>query len=606
MMLRAVWSHKFNLTGTFLLWVDAQDGKILQLEPLIATVAAAGKVYNRDAGTGTATGFFEVDPSSGGQYTLKLTGMFNQLQYGPNAQLNVSIADNANGSGANLANFDQVPINDATQALCATGTNKSFQQVSAYATVYRDYQIALAQGIFTPFPSQPIDITVAGAQCYSLAALPNLYFGTCSGFTDPACPNVQFGGMSAAQDNTTVGHEAGHTITWRLTIARPSNWCGMPPCTNPIGLGALHDLADFWADHFEQTNCASGWFGKNIDGINADLNCAKSSEGGTLPRLHSVTVPFDPASPGDHFPEHRKLGNDDYADGQIGAAALWQVNLGMRSKCRPSGWPQFGVRYSRAVKNAGFLGFMPGSTDTDIYRLLYDLEQKMVDQWATSGSPNGPPAFAHNGPHTTNKVTAGFARAGMFVIPYQCLDGNAATTDAAFCPAGENGGDSVVDIEDNDAANDITVNGVGMYTHDFLKLGGVAPTFQVWTGPRYKLNGASGASTANNPAPCNAKFSVEVSTDPAFPGGSTIVGPWSNVNTDPTNTAAPQCFGTWTPSGANWTTLQAGGAGTRIYYRARTRDAMDQNERLSTQPGAGVWTVPPPYAVITPDGNSDY
>src|SRR5260370_329078 len=181
-----------------------------------------------------------------------------------------------------------------------------------------------------------------------------------------------------------------------------------------------------------------------------------------------------------------------------------------------------------------------------------------------------------------------------------------APTFSNFCPSWENGADSVVDIDDNDASNDINVNGVVMYTHDFLKLGGVVATFQVWTGPRYKLDGTSGASTLNNPAPCNAKFSVEVSTDPAFPGASTIVSPWANVNTDPTNNATPHCFGTWTPSDADWTTLQAGGAGTRIYYRARTRDVANGNERLSTQPGAGLWTVPPPYAVFTVDGKSDY
>ena len=252
------------------------------------------------------------------------------------------------------------------------------------------------------------------------------------------------------------------------------------------------------------------------------------------------------------------------------------------------------------------MGFTPANSDTGRFQELYDLEQKMVDQWATSGSPGGPPAFAHNGPHTTNKVTAGFARAGIFLIPYQCLDGNAATTDAAFCPTGENGGDAVVDIDDNEPADDLTINGVLHPETDFLRLGGPAPTFQVWTGPRYKLDGASGASTANNPSPCNTKFQVEVSTDPTFPGGSTINSGWIIVDNDPTTAGSPEGFGTWTPTAPQWTTLQAGGAGTLIYYRVRTRDAADANDRLSTQPGNGLWTVPPPYAVITGDGRSDY
>ena len=53
-------------------------------------------------------------------------------------------------------------------------------------------------------------------------------------------------------------------------------------------------------------------------------------------------------------------------------------------------------------------------------------------------------------------------------------------------------------------------------------------------------------------------------------------------------------------------TLQTGGALSRVYYRARTQDASGGNERLSTSPGNGLWTVPPPYAVITANGKSDY
>jgi hypothetical protein len=81
---------------------------------------------------------------------------------------------------------------------------------------------------------------------------------------------------------------------------------------------------------------------------------------------------------------------------------------------------------------------------------------------------------------------------------------------------------------------------------------------------------------------------------------------WITVDTDNTTAASPECYGTWTPSAAQWTTLQAGGAATRLYYRARTRDAADANERVSTQPAAGLWTVPPPYAVLTTTGQSDY
>src|SRR5262249_11515533 len=147
----------------------------------------------------------------------------------------------------------------------------------------------------------------------------------------------------------------------------------------------------------------------------------------------------------------------------------------------------------------------------------------------------------------------------VFLIPYQNLDGT--------LPA--NGGDCVVDIDDNYPNNDYVINGVTFPVVDFLKLGGSAPTFHVWTGPRYMLDGTGGAATYNNPAPCNTKFQVEVATDMTFPGASTITSGFINVATDPTNPANDVGHGTWTPSASQWSTLQAGGIGTRIYYRAR-------------------------------------
>lgn len=605
MILRAV-VHGHE--GQILLWLDAENGQILKMEPLIKDVSASGMVYNRDPGAGTATQWFDVDASSGGNYFLQLAGVLNRVDFqgdGYNAS-DVSITDSTNGSSATFANFNQAPINDAAQALCAAGTNKGFQQVNFFGVIHRYYQTTLAQGIFTPFPTSAwnprVESASAGCNAWS-----SMDYGACNGYFDAACPNVAGAHMNFAHDNTVIGHELAHNITWRLTNGRPADWCGVGPCAIPVGWGAFHDLADFWADHFESTNCTAGWVSKNLGGVDNSLNCTNSTEGGGLPRLHIVTTPFNPGAPGDHFPEHRAGGvTCDYCDGQIGAAALWQIRIGMRSKCRPSGLPQFGVRFQRALKETGFLGFSPANSDMGRYQLLYDLEAKMVDQWATSGSPGGPPAFAHNGPHTTNKVTGGFARTGVFLIPYQCLDGDAATTDPLFCPTGENGGDAVIDIDDNEPADDLSINGVAHTEVDFLRLGGPAPTFHVWTGPRYKLDGAAGASTFNNPAPCNTKFMVEVSTDETFPGGSTINSGWINVDTDPTTAGTPEGYGAWMPDAGQWTTLQAGGVGTRIYYRVRTRDAADANERISTSPGNGLWTVSPPYAVITFDGLSDY
>ncbi len=617
MILRGVF---LGQEGRFVLWIDAQTGGILKLEPLFNEVVASGVVYNRDPGVGTNPSSFEVDPSSGGQYTLQLPGVLNRVDYqgdGYNSR-DVSILDNTNGSSPTFANFDHAPINESAQALCGSGPNKAFQQVNVFATIHRYRETVLAQGIFEPFPASPWAPRV---EVLNFNADASMKFGARQGYFDPACPDYYDGTngprdsrnyMNFAHDNTVIGHEVAHSITPRLTIARPPDWCGNPPCSIPFGWSRLHDLADFWADHFESTNCTAGWVSKNLEGVDASLNCQDHREDSGLPRRHEVTLPFNPAVPGDHFPEHRAGGNTcDYCDSQIGAVALWQVRLGMRSKCRPSGLPQFGVRFQRALKNTGIFVYPPSYTDTGVYQQLYDLETRLIDQWATSGSPGGPPAFAHNGPHTTHKVTAGFARAGLFLIPYQCLDGDALSGDPSFCPTEENGGDAVIDIDDNDPTDDLDVNGIDHPEVDFLKLGSSArPTIHVWTGPRYRLNGPAGYSTRNNPAPCNTKFRVEVSRDPTFPADSALTirssPDWINVDVDPTTPASAECYGHWSPSDSEWTTLQAGGHLSRIYYRAWTRDANDANERVSTRPGNGLWTVPPPYAVLTIDGRSDY
>lgn len=599
----------------FRLWSDAATGQILKMRPLVSDVTAAGSVWRRDPGTGaTLARSFAVDPAAGGQYTLQLDDVASRVDYQANGfdANDVSVPDSSGGSSATFANFNQAPINDGANAVCSSGGNVSFQQVNYFALFHLNWSQALAHGIFTPFPTSPwnprLESASAGCNAWS-----DMDFGACQGYYDAMCPNFSDGGtgganyMNFAHDSTIVGHELAHNSVARFTDDRPPDWCGAPPCSIPLGWNSLHDLADAWADHFDNTNCTSGWTAKNLGGVDASNNCQGSRghvEGGGLPRLHELTTPFNPAAAGDHFPEHRDLATGGYADMQIGSAILWQVREGMRSKCRPSGHPQYFVRFTRALKNSGFIG-APGTGDRLVYNLLHDLELEMVEQWATSGMAGGPPAFAHNGNHTTNKVLSGFAKGGVFAIPSACIDGDNATSDAAICPTGENGGDAVIDIDDNNLADDLTVDGIAHPETDFLQLGGPAPTFQVWTGPRFHFSGAN-ARPVTGTAACNAKFIVEAATDPLFPAASTVDSGWINVDTDTGTPATPECFATWTPSAAQWTTLQTGGANTRLYYRTRTRDAADGNERVSTTPGAGTWSVPAPYAVITTTGGSDY
>jgi hypothetical protein len=269
----------------------------------------------------------------------------------------------------------------------------------------------------------------------------------------------------------------------------------------------------------------------------------------------------------------------------------------MRSKCLPSGTPQYFVRFVRALRTTGWFGTPnPAGDDKGIYRGLLDLEVKMANQWATSGSPGGPPGFAHNGPHTTSKVTGGFARAGIFLIPVQCIDGDIATTDAVRCPGGENGGDAVVDIDDGVPGDDVTIDAVLHPEWDYLDRGGSAPVFHVWTGPSYVFSGST--ATLPNPSPCNTQFQVEVANDDAFSVNFRTSG-FVSVNTNPTDGTTPECYGTWSIPPVDWDALDDVD---RLFYRVRTRDALGGNEKLSTLPGAGLFTPPPPYAVINGTG----
>jgi hypothetical protein len=432
-----------------------------------------------------------------------------------------------------------------------------------------------------------------------------LRFTNGSAFAHANCPNEPNTKFNGAQDATTMTHEFAHISTKRLHNRRPTDWCGAPPCAMPTGSTLFHDFADHYAHSYASTPCMSGFSNKNVGAADASLNCiASHSEGGSLPRLAEVTVPFDSADPRDHFPEHRTLAVGDYADGQIAAAALWSVRQGMRSKCLPSGTAQYWVRLNRALWNFGFLATTCAGCDRDIYRFAQDLMRQMTEQWATAGQPGGPPAFHHNGAHTTNKVTSGFAKAGLFLIPQQCIDGDATTEDAASCPAasgGENGGDAVVDVTDNEPADDVVIDGITHPEVDYLRRTGGAPTFQVWTGPRSKFDAAGNATTYTpsvaTPSPCNTQFQVELASDDAFTVNFSTSG-WIGVST----TASPECYGTWTPDAATWNTLKGASGDTKIHYRARTRDAANGNEKISTSPGNGLFTVPPAYIIANDAG----
>jgi hypothetical protein len=600
---------------SWMAWVDAQDGALLELTPQFGAASASGRVWRRDPNTPTQTLSFQVDNASGGQYRLQLAGVFNRIDRLGNGTFGdgeVSISSSSGGSTATFANFNQSPINDAANAVCSAGGNNTFRQVNCFAHLYYQRQTILSAGTMPPFPEAAVTVQMDTPGGGSFAAYDNfgsgqslLFFVLGSAFANAACPNVAEANLPGTQDPTSLMHEFAHLSTPRLQERRPANWCGSPMCMMPTGAGhtMFHDFADAYAQAYASIPCQAGWSRKNNGGVNHSLNCADSDPDGGLPRLSSVGEPFNPASVQDHFPEKRATvsDTDDYANGQIMSTALWLTRAGMRSKCLPSGTAQYFVRVNRALYNYGFLATTCGgiACDRDVYRFAQDFLRQLAQQWATSGQPGGPPGFAHNGAHSTNKLMSGFARTGLFLVPYECIDGDASTGNPGFCPVadgGENGGDAIVDVNDNEPGDDPVVDGVTHQEVDYERRGGPVPTFRVWTGPRFKFNAAGRARdfapSMATPSPCNTQYRVELASNDTFTGA--VNSGWRTVSA----TANPQCYGTWTPPAATWTPLAGTTGDVQVFYRVRTRNISGGNVKISTQPGNGSFTVPGSYVIV--------
>lgn len=594
--------------ATFLAWIDAQTGEVLKLEPLSAKAEEArGNTWRRDAGTPTLRRSFEVSAADNGSYVLQLDRVSERVDYNGDEDPQNDVSILPTGTSTPPADFDQPPHNAEANANC--GGNPAFPQITFFAWLQSSHKQAVHNGIYTPFPKEPWKPKVEPNFC---EANDNLFFGACQGYFADECPN-RFAGsrrehsyLSYAQDGTIVAHEVGHLAVKRLTVDRPEDWCGRPTCPKPVGWLALHELADAWADHLQDTNCVGGWVAKNVTDTDSNKNCVGTnpevssdglhSEDSELPRRHELGLVLQPQTPRDHFPERIRSHvvnsmEREYASMQIASAALWQLREGMASRLPVLGGLRYFQRLVAALRATGLSVEAPATTDEGIYSYLYDLQSELLKRWAPAGS---------TGDRTTNEVLAAFARAGLFVLPPECLDGNSATTVSAFCPDGENGADAVIDIDDSNLKDDLVIEAVHHPESDFLQLGGPAPTFHVWTGSRFTFR--DGVANLDEPA-CNAELRVEASTNENFaPGPATADSGWRPVDADAAQPSDKTCQGAWTPSEADWVKLQALGNGSKIYYRAQTRDSAGGNLRSSTAPGNGHWSVAAPFAVVSESG----
>ncbi len=626
-----------GLKGTFYIWLDADTGTILQLVPTMGSAMATGKTFLRDPSRLPSTGLaeFEIDDLTAGTFVLSRSGIFTRLDRVGALYPDRDLAKTLSDFGAPAINvrhppFERPPMGDlggltnsitVRNLACEQGNNLEFAQVDLMATISRYRTTFNRTSPLLQFPRTPRKITLddVAQQCGAYQSSEGFLFGVCPGYTSSTCPNDVSQNLpndddlylNPAHDHTVVAHEFGHAFTqyqygYPVDLpatapegGRPASWCHegvtledavTDPCPMPIMPDMFHDFADAWSQVFEDTNCVGGWFGKNQGRRrNFSLDCKHHSEGDLLPRLSEVGVTFNAANPQDHFPEHRTRTPyqlDSYSDMQIAAAALWTVREGLKKRDPAAGAAVYLGRFVQTLATTGWLGQPTISLncditdptkcsyiDRDVYRYLVELEVKLASRWRG--------ASLNSGESTVNKVVSGFARAGIFMIPWECL----ITPALSSC---DSGADAVIDVKPG---------------KDSIARSGLRPIFHVWTGPLYKFDGASGAASnfkpsAATPSPCNTAFEVEIANNETFTlnrkTSTPVNGVWKTVS----NKSSSGCHKTWRPNISAWNALKGMSGETKVYYRVTTKKS-GSNIRISTKPANGLFgEFDPPYLVV--------
>ncbi len=363
--------------GPYRIWIDAENGNTLQLDPQFFPVGGQGLVFNPNPLTGTVEKTFEVNPASGGNYRLRLNGVLNVLNNGADgvSTTNLTLADDGSGT----ANFNVAPLNGATvDRTSSAGYNSRFQEVNVYGWVYDHINT------FTSLGSQPFaEITATvnhNNPCNfginnACASGNTLVFGIGGATTSnsTACNQI----FNSAIDASVVTHEFGHILN-RIQYAANSG-----TMTGSINEG----LADFWAMTMHNTD-TFGRFWAN--------NCPAPVQTGFVPRQAEAL---------DFFPDHRAFSTALHADGQIIAWALWNTRQEFLAASALGAF-DINVNLLKAMTTAGG-GIQTGTTDRRVHDAFFNLLQQLAPLYATSRS--------------IHKVLSGFARAGIYLTPREAV-----------------------------------------------------------------------------------------------------------------------------------------------------------------------------------------
>lgn len=450
--MRFVWRLDVTaVEGAYRLWLDAEKGEVLRLEPLFWADDGQGLVFDPDPDAGTRRLGFQVDSPSGNQYRLLLTGELDVNNAGADGVTSgdLTIAD----AGTGLADFDVSPINGTVvERTNQTNYNSRFQEVNAYGWVYSAVELFEAMG-GPSFPSLTVTVNHNNPCGFGIdnacanTSANSLTFGI--GSATSSNSTSQGALFNSALDSTVVLHELGHILTHRQV---PGGNAGLT--------GAMREgLSDFWAGTYHDTATYGGWQAHNS---------AVAVQTSWMPREAEAL---------DVFPEHRAFnipGNLNFhGDGQILYWALWSARTGLNNL---SVWGTLSIDMN--LLDALATASVPATGTTD--KAIHDSYLEILQELATE----------YQGYRSIHKVLAGFARAGILLSAR----------------------DAVIDIDDDYMARSSTTGPTFTVWpgRDYQFTGSTAVTANAFN-TRYEIELANDASFTTNLVTSGVQAGVAVS-----------------------------------------------------------------------------------------------
>lgn len=368
------WTIEVMAEGPYRIWVDAEKGSVLWVEPMFHFAGARGLVFDPDPVAGTEEHDFSVDAASGGQYRLLLTGEADMDNNGADSVCSgdLTIADDGSGT----ANFNVSPINGTVvERTSDTGYNCRFQDVNVFAWVNREIELYEMLGS-QAFPSMSLTVNEISPCGYNSSNACSggsyLEFGigqaTISSSTD-WCTDA----FNNALEGPTIAHELGHSLNKYQYASALATAVSIPSFMN-------EGMADYWAYSMHDTTTIGGWIRRN---------CTTISQGGWRPRQADAL---------DIFPDHRSLATGAYADGQIVSWALWNDRRELLDASALGNLSLY-VSLLKAMTTSG--SGAGSSTDRQTHDTVINLLEELATQYKDSW-------WAH-------KILSGFARAGFFL-----------------------------------------------------------------------------------------------------------------------------------------------------------------------------------------------